>query len=81
MKQFTFFSIFSIALFANCNYINDADLKNLCFAETTNAPQKCYYIRDKDKKNYCLALTKRKKDTCNYIKNSDLKNYCKAKIK
>jgi len=78
--RFLFLVIFISTLFANCNYIQDDDLKNLCKAETTNNPISCNYIKNHDKKYYCLAIVKEDKNKCFYIKDSDLKNYCLSKV-
>jgi len=73
--------ILANSLYANCDYIQNIDLKNLCKAETTNNSISCNYIKNHDKKYYCLAIVKKDKNKCFYIKDSDLKNYCLSKAK
>ena len=59
MKNLFLLALASVnALYANCNYINESDLKNLCIAETRDNINNCHYIKNIDKKNYCLAIVK-----------------------
>ena len=69
----------SSLIYANCNYINNSDLKNLCKAETNNSMY-CNYIKNSDDKNFCIGITK-DYNYCNYIKNRDKREYCKSKSK
>ena len=60
----------------NCNFIQNTDRKNYCFATTTNQVRYCYLISDSDTKNFCLAQLQNRRSTCNLIHSNDLRNEC-----
>jgi len=81
MRRLIYLLILPISIYANCSWIQNLDLKNLCKAEVSQKSTTCNYILDRDKKNYCLGIVQKSKSHCNWIKDKDLKNYCLAKIK
>ncbi len=61
-----------------CNYINNRDMQNSCYAQTGKGQNYCNYINNRDMQNSCYAQTGKGQNYCNYINNRDMQNSCYA---
>lgn len=62
----------------NCYAIQDKDLRNLCVALTSAAPQNCYAITHSNTRAFCLAIVRQNKTECYAIDTSDYRSLCLA---
>lgn len=69
----------SAMAYAPCGYIGNDDLRNYCYALSSDDEHYCQYIHKDNLRYMCEAEVTKNNQPCEYISDNDQKYLCKAR--